>query len=216
MVFGFTLVYFAFPGVVDLPSVRIKKPSFSFLEAWKKKDDKKVTMASVERVEIDHSPKVIDSYKGVSVFYNGKTSNVYGRSVSADGYNIGLKYQCVEFVKRFYYENKRHKMPNAYGHAKEMFDPSVADGGFNKGRGLYQFKNGGAHKPKKDAIIVFGAAPFNKFGHVAIISDVGHDFVEIVQQNPGIGNKSRGTYRLTNVNGRWRIDDPYLVGWLHK
>jgi hypothetical protein len=42
----------------------------------------------------------IDSLNGVYVFYNGKVSNVSGRNKAPDGYNLGLKYQCVEFVKR--------------------------------------------------------------------------------------------------------------------
>ncbi len=46
----------------------------------------------------------IDSLNGVYVYYNGSIDNVIGRNTTADGYNLGLKYQCVEFVKRYYYE----------------------------------------------------------------------------------------------------------------
>jgi hypothetical protein len=47
----------------------------------------------------------IDSLNGVSVFYNGSFGNISGRNITKDGYNLGLKYQCVEFVKRYYYEH---------------------------------------------------------------------------------------------------------------
>jgi hypothetical protein len=61
------------------------------------------------------------------VYYNGGVANVVGRNVSVDGYNLGLKYQCVEFVKRYYYQHLGHKMPDTYGHAKDFFDRNVAD-----------------------------------------------------------------------------------------
>ncbi len=44
----------------------------------------------------------IDSLHGVYVYYNGKTQNVSGRNL-VNGYNLGLNYQCVEFVKRYYF-----------------------------------------------------------------------------------------------------------------
>ena len=40
----------------------------------------------------------IDSLNGVYVYYNGGVDNVTDRNTTADGYNLGLKYQCVEFV----------------------------------------------------------------------------------------------------------------------
>lgn len=52
----------------------------------------------------------IDSLNGVYVYYNGGVENVTGRNITEDGYNLGLKYQCVEFVKRYYYEYLNHKI----------------------------------------------------------------------------------------------------------
>lgn len=64
---------------------------------------------------------VVDEFNGVKVYYNGSISNVSGRNVAKDGYSLGLKYQCVEFIKRYYYERFNHKMPDSYGHAKDFF-----------------------------------------------------------------------------------------------
>ena len=158
--------------------------------------------------------KVVDSYKGVDIYYNGLVRNVSGRNTTKDGYNLGLKYQCVEFVKRFYYEVYGHKMPNSYGHAREFFNPVLSDGDINGDRGMFQYKNGSQAKPKADDLIVFGAAPFNKFGHVAIISRVSNDYIEIAQQNPGSGNASRAKYPLKNASGKWHVDNQYIDGWL--
>lgn len=78
----------------------------------------------------------IDSLNGVFVYYNGGVDHVSERNTTTDGYNIGLKYQCVEFVKRYYYEHLNHKMPDSYGHAKDFFDNTVTDGQLNKKRNL--------------------------------------------------------------------------------
>src|SRR5690606_35208838 len=83
----------------------------------------------------------VDSLHGVYVYYNGSVGNVKGRNLAPDGYNLGLKYQCVEFVKRYYYEHLEHKMPDSYGHAKDFFDNAVGDGKLNKRRALIQYNN---------------------------------------------------------------------------
>ncbi len=85
--------------------------------------------------------KIVDSLNGVYVYYNGSVSNVSGRNKSTDGYNIGLKYQCVEFVKRYYYEFLNHKMPDSYGHAVDFFDLTLHDSTYNSKRDLIQFTN---------------------------------------------------------------------------
>ncbi|MGN2920302.1 hypothetical protein ACTFQ5_16360 [Aliivibrio fischeri] len=76
-------------------------------------------------------------------------NHVLERNVAADGYNLGLKYQCVEFVKRYYYEYFNHKMPDTYGHAKDFFNPDLPDGNLNKQRNLIQYKNGSLNPPKR-------------------------------------------------------------------
>ena len=66
----------------------------------------------------------LDELNGVAIYYNGGVNTVQGRNLSQDGYNLGLRYQCVEFVKRYYFERHGHRMPDTYGHAKDFFDPS--------------------------------------------------------------------------------------------
>ena len=81
----------------------------------------------IDRYSPPNIGEVIDSYNGINVYYNGDQANVIGRSVTHDNYNLGLKYQCVEFVKRFYYIHYGHKMRDSYGHAKDLFDTSLPD-----------------------------------------------------------------------------------------
>ena len=158
----------------------------------------------------------VDELNGVYIYFNGSVGNVKGRNTTADGYNIGLKYQCVEFVKRYYYEYLNHKMPDSYGHAKDFFVKSLKDGQKNKQRNLIQYKNFSKTKPKLDDLLVFEGTIFNKYGHVAIISKVTDDEIEIVQQNPGPFKQSRETFDLKTQNGKWEIENDRILGWLRK
>lgn len=158
----------------------------------------------------------IDSLNGVSVFYNGAVGHVAGRNTAPDGYNLGLKYQCVEFVKRYYYEYLNHKMPDSYGHAKDFFDKSLKDGAKNKRRNLTQYTNSSKTKPEANDLVVFDGTVLNQYGHVAIISEVRDNKIEIVQQNSGPSGKSRETFTLNNKNGSWQIENDRILGWLRK
>src|SRR5690554_774597 len=131
--------------------------------------DKIIKSSSTKHLKIGDK---LDSLNGVYVYYNSNVSNVSGRNTTTDGYNLGLKYQCVEFVKRYYYEHLNHKMPDSYGHAKDFFDNTVTDGQLNKKRNLIQYRNPSQTKPKVDDLLIFGGSIFNKYGHVAIVSNV--------------------------------------------
>jgi surface antigen len=158
----------------------------------------------------------IDSLNGVYVYYNGGVDNVTGRNTTADGYNLGLKYQCVEFVKRYYYEQLKHKMPDSYGHAKDFFDKTLKDGQKSNKRDLNQYTNPSNKKPKVDDLLIFDGTTFNKYGHVAIISNVTETEIEIIQQNPGLFSKSRERFALDNKDGKWEIKNTRILGWLRK
>lgn len=158
----------------------------------------------------------VDSLNGVFVYYNNTVSNVSGRNTTEDGYNLGLKYQCVEFVKRYYYEHLNHKMPNSYGHAKDFFVNGLSDGNLVKHRNLHQYTNPSNSKPKPNDLLVYDGTTFNKYGHVAIVSKVTEDEVEIIQQNPGPFKSSRESYKLIQNNSKWEIDHHKVLGWLRK
>lgn len=154
---------------------------------------------------------VVDSYKGVAVYDNGPlVSKSHGRNYSASGYYYGQKWQCVEFVKRFYDVAKGHQMPDVWGHAKDFFDPMVAQGGVNARRGLVQFQNGGDVAPAVDDLVVFDGV----YGHVAIVSRVDSNVVEVVQQN--IYGRPRALLEVTETNGEFVVRPKNVLGWLRK
>lgn len=156
---------------------------------------------------------VLDSYKEVEVYYNGSDyGEVYGKSYAKDGYYYGYKWQCVEYVKRFYHDVLGHKMPDGYGNAKDFFDKDVPNGKLNEKRGLIQYTNGEGEKPKVDDLLIFTDT---NFGHVVIISEVGDDYIEVVQQN--MGKSSRDRFDLGLKDGKYYIGGKRVPsGWLRK
>jgi hypothetical protein len=158
----------------------------------------------------------IDSLNGVLVYYNGGIENVEGRNIAKDGYNLGLKYQCVEFVKRYYYLHLKHKMPDSYGHAKDFYEPSLKDGSPNKKRNLLQYTNPSKSKPKADDLLIYSGTLGNPFGHVAIVAKVSETELEIIQQNPGAHGNTRDRFKLALNDNLWRIENDRILGWLRK
>lgn len=157
----------------------------------------------------------IDSLDGVVVYCNGRVSRSAGRHLSEGGYNLGLKWQCVEFVKRYYFDVYHHSFPNSYGHAKDFFDAAVLDGNLNPARNLLQFANGGGTLPTKGDIVVFDASYWNPYGHVAIVSDVSDDELRVIQQNAGPFGSSRKSISLKS-DGMWFTLPEPVLGWLRK
>ena len=170
-----------------------------------------VSSFTLNKIELG---EVIDNYNGVPVYYNGKISNVFGRNVTPDGCNLGLKWQCVEFVKRYYFEKKGHKMPSTYGHAKDFFDKDLSDIEYNSDRGLTQYKNISRVKPQVEDIVIFDATPTNSFGHIGIVTWVGDKEIELIQQN--WGSKTRVKFKLARYKGIYTVCDFNALGWLRK
>lgn len=154
--------------------------------------------------------QVIDHYQGVAIYNNGKTiTKSHGSHRGKTGYYFGQKWQCVEFVKRFYFFIKKHKMPNVWGHAVNYFDEKVPHGTLNPDRGLIQFRNGGDEPPKLDDLIIFSG----KYGHVAIVSKLNENTIVVVQQN--LYQKPRSHYLLDKKNGGYYVSGSMAaLGWL--
>jgi hypothetical protein len=158
---------------------------------------------------------IIDRFNGVPVYYNGNNyTHVSGRHKTTDGYNLGLKWQCVEYVKRYYYEVFDHRFPNTYGHAKDYFDNTLLDSAYNAKRGLIQMRNVRIYKPQVNDILVYGPSSDNRYGHVAIITEVGDDYIEIIQQNMKM--QSRQKLGLVQYLNYWTVADYNIRGWLRK
>lgn len=85
-------------------------------------------------------------------------------------------------------------------------------GKLNKSRGLIQYKNGENERPVADDILVFNDTTY---GHIVIVTEVGTDFVEVIQQN--MGKTSRSKFELKFSNGKYYIGGKRTpVGFLRK
>jgi hypothetical protein len=153
----------------------------------------------------------VTTYRTIPVYSNGDNYTLsYGKHFSKNQYYYGQKWQCVEFVKRFYHDAFNHRMPSVWGNAKGYYDPTVAHGKLNQQRGMVQFKNGGATGPQPDDLLVFDFPPY---GHVSVICAVRENEIEVVQQN--IAGKPRQIYQLEKKDGLFTINATRKpVGWL--
>jgi hypothetical protein len=171
-------------------------------------------VAAIAYFALQHDPCIgrpLDSFRGVVVYDNGPLFwKAYGKNYSKEGYYYGQKWQCVEFVKRFYFDAMHHRMPDVMGHAKSFFDENVPQGGTNARRGLIQFRNGGNEPPHVDDLIVFNQSTY---GHVAIVASVDTNSVEVIQQN--IFGKPREKFSLAVKNGQYHLTGRRTAaGWL--
>ncbi|WP_189073187.1 CHAP domain-containing protein [Deinococcus sedimenti] len=146
------------------------------------------------------------------------------RNYSKDGsnYEYGLKWQCVEFVRRYYYDRLGVRFAPRSGDAKDYFDNNTPNGGVNSQRRLRQFKIGSTEKPQYQDLIIFGRNPFSSVGHVAIVSSSSDENFTIAQQNVGV--KFTDTIGLVHklVDGKkiYKISQSHrslnIMGWLRK
>jgi surface antigen len=145
----------------------------------------------------------LDVFNGVPVHHNGGIHSCdRRRHWSPDGYSYGIRWQCVEFVRRYYKDRLGHAMPERYGNAVDYFRAGIPHGGMNYERGLVQYRNGEREKPRPDDLVVFPRRS-KGLGHVAIVARVTEDTVTVVQQNAETVYKDLALVR----NGdRWTVE----------
>jgi hypothetical protein len=85
------------------------------------------------------------------------------------------------------------------------------DGALNEQRALLQFTNPSTERPRVGDLMILDAWRGNAYGHVAIVSAVQDDELEMIQQNTG---STRQQYDLEQQDGQWLIDNDRVLGWL--
>ncbi len=139
---------------------------------------------------------VIGTYRGQPIHSNYQAQ---------DGLRTkwGVKWQCVEFVNRFY--NQAMGMPNW------VWTGNAGDYWENKKAVLQRFPNGGSVPPQVDDILVWGSGPGRHYGHVAIISAVSEQSVTVAEQNWHAAQAFRTLSRRgTTISGEG------ILGWMRK
>lgn len=152
------------------------------------------------------------TYLGVPAYscYNCP-GGIYNSSGSV---TTGLKWQCVEYVNRFYFliYGMNLKSSAIYGDAKDYYDKAI-------NAGLLRFSNGGSSIPQPGDIICSNGPTSS--GHVAIVRqvDLAAGKVYVIQQNYN-NNSSDENYALTLTvsNGQYTLTGfgNQIEGWLRK
>jgi len=127
----------------------------------------------------------IGIFNGVVAFYNDgfSTCDNSGRHKNQDGYVYGKKWQCVEYVRRYYKDALNHEMPEYWGHAADYFRENIPSGSMNTERDLAQYHNGDK-KPEVNDLLVFQNMA-GGLGHVSVVTSVTDSTVSTIAQNIG-------------------------------
>jgi CHAP domain len=146
------------------------------------------------------------SLDGIPVYFNNADTGNFGRNAAKDGYDYGLKWQCVEFIRRYYHDVLGVSF-SAKGHARDYYLDAAS-------HGLTAFENENLEKPKRNDLFV---AHYGDTGHIGVISEVTDTTVTIAQQNFAMIPVQ--TYSLIKIikDGKtyWKINHR-MYGWCRK
>ena len=142
-----------------------------------------------------------------------------------DGHYMGVKWQCVEFARRWLYVNHGYVFDDvamAYDIFKVRSVRTVADG---KELPLNAFRNGSRRRPEPGGLLIWNESEhFPTTGHVAVITEVNDDVIRVAEQNyahhkwPTGQNFSR-ELELTHsetagYTARCEAGDGTILGWV--
>ena len=101
-----------------------------------------------------------------------------------DGIYMGYKWQCVEFARRWMYQNRGYIFDDV-AMAYEIFNlRSVRDIASNTRLPLHAFRNGSKRHPEPGCLLIWDqGGEFEQTGHIAIVTEVFPDKIRIAEQN---------------------------------
>ena len=163
---------------------------------------------------------VLGVYQGVEGRSNGSDYHYSGEQNYMNGTYTGVKYQCVEFARRWLLLSKGLEF-HAVGIAAQIWNikflQRVSDG---RATTIKANPNGSRAPPLVDSIIIWKVAEDVPFGHIAIITEVNleNNYVRIAEQNVDNdfwpGNYSR-EFKLDVIDGCYFIiDEDEIYGWM--
>lgn len=158
------------------------------------------------------------SYSGVPAYSNCNSSCVVYEPNTVSGIYTGIKWQCVEYARRWLLINKGMVFGDV-DLAIDIWDSihfytRVSDA---EKIPLESFPNGSAQPPERGDLLIYAKTLFGT-GHVAVVVSINieTETVEVAEQNftnlPWSDKYSRNL-ELINRNGRYWLLDPFLIGW---
>ncbi|MEW6049537.1 MAG: CHAP domain-containing protein [Candidatus Zixiibacteriota bacterium] len=155
----------------------------------------------------------IASYQNVDAYSTGEWN---GTGCSNGSTTYGYKWQCVEYVKRFYGVEVGDPISTSWGEAKNAFSKKDQD---DVGPNLVAYSQGSSTKPQPGDILCFGEAEGEEnSGHVGIIAEVGSNYVKMIDQNRATSSvdnpiqlslSTQAPYSVQSIGGGYVVQ-----GWL--
>jgi glutathionylspermidine amidase/synthetase len=156
----------------------------------------------------------------VPAYSNCNAHCVTGKPEQRAGTFLGIRWQCVEFARRWLYVNEGA----IYGEVdiaadiwrEVSFLTRLSDG---ERLALSGYPNGSSTPPQKGDLLVY-ADEYLGTGHVAVVTGVEFRVgtVEVAEQNydnrPWKGDHARQIELVVRGDRFWLLD-PYLIGWKH-
>jgi glutathionylspermidine amidase/synthetase len=142
-----------------------------------------------------------------------------------DGIYMGYKWQCVEFARRWMYQNDGYIFDDV-AMAYEIFNlRSVRKIASNTRLPLQAFSNGSKRHPEPGCLLIWDqGGEFEQTGHVAIVTEVFPDKIRIAEQNldhvvwPEGRNYSRELVATISEEGDYWLacsfNDASILGWM--
>lgn len=144
---------------------------------------------------------------------------------SIDGIYMGQKWQCVEFARRWLYLNEGaifDEVAMAYDIFRLQYLRIVRDASHLP---LRSFRIGSLRRPEPGGLLIWEeGGHFSTTGHVAIITEVGDDYVRIAEQNfahhrwPAGQSYSRELQMSVTASGGYVVDGggdgASILGWV--
>jgi glutathionylspermidine amidase/synthetase len=161
---------------------------------------------------LGHSPK------GVVAYSNCRAECVVPQSHEVDGTYTGLKWQCVEYARRWLLVNQGA----VFGDVDIAADiwtkidrlTKVAD---QSEIPLAARLNGSPEPPRRGDLLIYAKALYGT-GHVAVVLgvDAARNLIRVGEQNfendPWSGSNAREIAYIERAGRVWVLD-PYLIGW---
>ena len=158
------------------------------------------------------------SSQEVKAYSNCQSQCLNPESSLFDGIYTGIKWQCVEYARRWLLIHKGA----VYGDVETAADiwheiDHLTDVATNKKIPLESFLNGSKHPPGVGDLLIYARALYNT-GHVAVITNVDFEkgLIEVGEQNYSNDlwpdDYARTIKFIKNGENFWLLDG-YLLGW---
>jgi glutathionylspermidine amidase/synthetase len=192
----------------------------AFISACAETAHKEMPVACQTGCKSPYGKMLGKSPRGIEAYSNCQSGCVIFEPNKWNGTYTGIKWQCVEYARRWLLVNTGA----VYGDvdiAADIWDriDHLTDVNTQKPIPLESHLNGSTQAPEVGDLLIYAKA-FNGTGHVAVVTgiDIKNGLVEVSEQN--FNNESwPGDYArkitLIKKGGDYWLLDGYLLGWKH-